>query len=140
MTLHEKHIELIERVNNSTTRDEHKLRESELRAWREGVEDAGRRLDYMAADWFYMDQGIEREMCCGVWFDWKPLDERAVDGPLWLCNSCGHEFAENDSVGVDISPECDERMIACPKCWANDLDVDGSLNPPNETNPAAGSK
>ena len=42
----------------------------------------------------------------------------------WLCNKCGHEFFERDANGVDVDPDSDERSIACPKCWANNLDND----------------
>lgn len=72
MTLHEKHMHRIELVNRSTTEAEHSIRHRELSAWREGIEDAGIRLDLCAADYYYMDRGIDRPMCCGVWLDWEP--------------------------------------------------------------------
>jgi len=70
-TLHEKHILRIELVNRSTTEAEHSTRERDLRNWRAGVEDAGSKLDLCAADWYYLDQGIDRPMCYGVWLDWS---------------------------------------------------------------------
>lgn len=73
MSLHEKHIAMIEAVNNSKTEHEHREADLKLEGWRDGVEAAGKRLDLCAADWHYMEQGIERPMCCGVFLDWKPL-------------------------------------------------------------------
>jgi hypothetical protein len=70
MTLHEKHIIRIDLVNNAPTREVHTVFWRELNAWREGVADAGVRLDYIAADLHYIDQGIDRPMCCGVFNDW----------------------------------------------------------------------
>ena len=32
-----------------------------------------------------------------------------------------------EAESVDVSPDCDERCVACPKCWANILDEWGSL-------------
>jgi hypothetical protein len=42
---------------------------------------------------------------------------------------CGHKFTEMDAESVEVSPECEECVIACPKCWANILDEWGSLTP-----------
>ena len=72
MNIQEKHIHLIELVNKSTTREEHSLRDRDLRYWRIGVEDAGLKLDLIGADMYYINQGIDRPMCCGVWLDWEP--------------------------------------------------------------------
>ena len=72
MTLFEKHIARVEAVNNSTNDGEHFLAEHILRAWRRGVEDAGLTLDLCAVDLHYLDQGIDRPMCCGVFLDWEP--------------------------------------------------------------------
>ena len=72
MTLHEKHILRIELVNESKTQDEHDHALTSLRHWRQGVEDAGLRIDLCAADFHYLNQGIDRPMCCGVWLDWEP--------------------------------------------------------------------
>ena len=49
---------------------------------------------------------------------------------VWCCYQCGHTFAESEAQGVDIAPcdpDCDERVIACPKCYANCLDDDHAL-------------
>jgi hypothetical protein len=85
MTLHEKHMHRIERVNRSTTEQEHLIFERDLRSWRAGVEDAGLKLDLCAADLYYLERGIERLMCCGVWLDWQPTN---VEPPIcrgWNC-------------------------------------------------------
>jgi hypothetical protein len=72
MTLRAKHIELVEKVNNAKSEREHCAYQHRLDAWREGVLDAGVNLSLMAADQHYLDQGIDRPMCCGVFLDWKP--------------------------------------------------------------------
>jgi len=38
------------------------------------VEAAGLRVPLCDADDHYLNQGIARPMCCGVWLDWKPAD------------------------------------------------------------------
>ncbi len=72
MSLREEHIKLIEAVNNATTRAEHDAHQLRLDWWRTGVADAGAVMDYMAGDRHYLDQDIDRPMCCGVWLDWEP--------------------------------------------------------------------
>ena len=61
---------------------------------------------------------------------WMPLPEPPPR--LWLCNKCGHEFAEEDAASEEVSPECEEVVIACPKCHANILDDFDSLTAPDE--------
>ena len=72
MTLHEKHCNILDRVNNSKTEDEHQRNMAYLRAWRDGVKDAGREVVLVDADWYYIEQGYDAPMCCGVWLDWEP--------------------------------------------------------------------
>jgi len=72
MSIHEKHIELIEAVNASTTQVQHDIRYAHLRGFRDGIEAAGLRVPICDADLHYIDQDIDRPMCCGVWLDWKP--------------------------------------------------------------------
>lgn len=71
MNIQTKHRELLDKVNYSKTKQEHRTNELYLRAWRDGVKDAGGKVDLMDGDWYYMEQGIERDMCCGVWLDWE---------------------------------------------------------------------
>lgn len=66
------HLALVKKVNESKTQREHDLAEAMLRGFRDGVEAAGARLDLIAADLLYLDQGIDRPMTCGVWLDWMP--------------------------------------------------------------------
>jgi len=75
MTLHDKHIELVEAVNNSSTNRGHDLANAVLHGWMKGVEDCGFRIDLCAADMHYINQGIDRPMCCGVFLDWRASDE-----------------------------------------------------------------
>jgi len=72
MKLHEKHISRIRAVNESQTESEHLRLKLALESWRLGIEDAGRRVDLIACDNYYLDQGVDRPMCCGVWLDWIP--------------------------------------------------------------------
>jgi hypothetical protein len=40
-----------------------------------------------------------------------------------------------DAAGVDVAQDCEEQVIACPKCYANNLDADGSLTHPDDRLP-----
>jgi hypothetical protein len=71
-TLFEKHIALIEAVNNSKTVEEHASNQLYLTAWRNGVRDAGDHINLTECSFFYYNQGITRPMTAGVWDDWEP--------------------------------------------------------------------
>ena len=77
INLHDKHIQLVEIANDSKTRHEHDKALTFLQGWRTGVGHAAgvRTLSYMACDQHYLDQGINRPMCCGIWLDWKPAED-----------------------------------------------------------------
>lgn len=77
MNIHEKHIELIEAVNNSATERTHWDNYNVLNGWRQAFDDMGRTLDLCACDMHYIDQGIERPMCCGILLDWKPMEDKS---------------------------------------------------------------
>lgn len=66
------HARLLDAVNNANTEYEHTRAEAFLNGWRRGVESCGRAIDYCGADMYYINQGVERPMCCGVFLDWKP--------------------------------------------------------------------
>lgn len=70
-TIHEKHIEMIDAVNNSTTQEEHKKNIYILDGWRKGVNDCGKSLSLISCDHHYIDLDINRPMCGGVWIDWE---------------------------------------------------------------------
>lgn len=71
-TMHEKHMEFVDLVNEAKTEDEHYGREMALRGWRLGVEDAGFHLDLCEADLEQFARGFgHRPMCCGVFLDWQ---------------------------------------------------------------------
>lgn len=75
MTLHEKHMKLIDAVNNSDTIDENWTNQCILWGWQKGIEDAGLRLDLIAADLEQFERGNEhRPMCCGIFLDWEPKE------------------------------------------------------------------
>lgn len=70
----QKHIELVEAVNNAKTEREHENAENVLRGFRIAIgytdQSPGRQL--IDCDLHYINQGIDRPMCCGVWLDWTP--------------------------------------------------------------------
>lgn len=74
--LHKKHIELVEAVNNAATESEHQLNYARLCGFRDALQEIAGTVSYgqmlMNCDMHYMEQGIDRDMCCGVWSDWKP--------------------------------------------------------------------
>lgn len=69
-----KHIELLEAVNNAKTEHEHWSASKRLEGFRMGLEDCRRKPDLMGCDLHYLDQGIDRPMCCGVFLDWEPSE------------------------------------------------------------------
>ena len=72
-TIHEKHMARIDAVNNATTHEHHQLERIALEAWRNGITDAGGFVDLIAADLEQINaRGSDRDMCCGVFLDWKP--------------------------------------------------------------------
>ena len=72
MNMHEKHMELIDAVNNATTLHQHWTNYCKLEGWREGLRDCGREPDLIGADLEQFGRGHEsRPMCCGVFSDWR---------------------------------------------------------------------
>jgi hypothetical protein len=70
-----RHRELVEAVNAATTEDARSSAKAHLSGFREAVSDLtgvhpGHLI--MEADWFYIEAGVDRPMCGGVWLDWKP--------------------------------------------------------------------
>ena len=68
MQLHDKHMTLIDAVNNASTPDEKRIAETLLRGWRDGLSDAGINIGRMLceADMAQMARGHDVPMCCGV--------------------------------------------------------------------------
>lgn len=69
--LFRKHIELIESVNNSKTEQEHWSARQRLNGFRDALDIIGVN-QLCGCDNFYLDKGIDRPMCCGVFLDWEP--------------------------------------------------------------------
>jgi len=69
--LFEKHIELVVKVNSADSELQHTMAERELYGFRMALE-ALNINQLMECDWHYIDQGIDRPMCCGVFLDWQP--------------------------------------------------------------------
>ena len=74
MTLFERHIELIERINNARTVEEHGFAELYLAGFRNALR-IMRVNQLIDCDMYYISRGIDRPMCCGVFLDWKPEGE-----------------------------------------------------------------
>ncbi len=73
MTIHERHLELVRAVNDSRTERQHERAGSYLDGFCEALRRIGVETGemIMAADLYYIDQGIDRPMCGGVFLDWK---------------------------------------------------------------------
>lgn len=80
MGLHPTHARLLDAVNHAKTEREHREAEATLDGWRMGFRDAGRNVDLCGADLYYLDQDIDRPMCCGVWLDWTPAPVTDTEG------------------------------------------------------------
>jgi hypothetical protein len=66
----QKHIKLVQMVNSADSKSQHDLALSKLRGFREGLEVLG--VNQLAdCDNFYINQGVERDMCAGVFLDWR---------------------------------------------------------------------
>ena len=73
MTLLEKHIELVEAVNRAVTEDEHRMAQAQLDGFRSALDVLGHTgQQYVSCDMHYINKGIDRPMCCGVFLDWEP--------------------------------------------------------------------
>lgn len=75
--LQEAHIACVEAVNNAKTQSEHDAASLFLRGFRAGLQAAeqdgiAHGYHLIACDQHYLDQGIDRPMCCGVFLDWSP--------------------------------------------------------------------
>lgn len=76
MTIHEKHMEYVDKVNNSKTQAEYWHASGELHGFREGLRAAGVEPDLIACDLTQFERGHEnRPMCCGVFNDWSPNEK-----------------------------------------------------------------
>lgn len=81
MNFHFKHMNLLNAANYASDERSHYAALQKLYGWREGIKDAGVRLDLCAADLDYMSSGVEREMCAGVWLDWTPTSPASSSVP-----------------------------------------------------------
>ena len=73
------HISLVESVNNARTLAEHMIADDRLTGFCQCCEIMMSRYMYgkmlMRADMHYMNLGIDRPMCCGVFLDWEAEHE-----------------------------------------------------------------
>lgn len=76
MSLHEKHMKLLDQANYAETEMERRDGVQFLHGWRQGIEDAGIKLDLCAADLEYDSRGVDRPMCAGLFLDWEPAKRR----------------------------------------------------------------
>ena len=75
MKIYDRFIELLIEANDeSVTHYEHIRRVDFLYGWKHGVEEARKSAGlievYLNGDHYYMDLGIDRPMCCGLFLDW----------------------------------------------------------------------
>jgi len=63
-----RHIELVERVNNAKTEKDRNYACNVLYGFREALEVIGIN-QLIACDLYYLNQGIDRPMCAGVFLD-----------------------------------------------------------------------
>ncbi len=68
-----KHIELVEAVNNSKRELEHNAARQRLDGFRDALDICGIK-QLIDCDNYYLEQGIDRPMCCGIFLDWQPYD------------------------------------------------------------------
>jgi hypothetical protein len=68
--LYDEFIKLLIEVNDeSVSKENHDRLLIELHAWKRGVEDAtGHTFN---GDYYYIELGVDRPMCCGVFLDWE---------------------------------------------------------------------
>ena len=74
-------MELVDKVNNSKTRQEYWNWRERLFEFLEGVELCGGNVGQllMHADSVQQSRGVDRDMCGGVWLDWEPQAD--IDKP-----------------------------------------------------------
>lgn len=70
-------IRLVEAVNSAKTQREHELAEAKRQGFFAALEaggwsEAGIGRLVMDGDTHYINRGVDRPMCGGVWLDWKP--------------------------------------------------------------------
>ncbi len=70
-----KHIQIVEALNSAPTEAAHEHWKAVLQGFREALKiiapSFGAML--MECDNHYLEQGIDRDMCCGEFLDWKPM-------------------------------------------------------------------
>lgn len=72
MNIHDEHMKRIDAVNDATTQRQHDEARIELNGFRDGLEVAGVKVDYMACDRTQIARGLGyHAMCCGVFLGWK---------------------------------------------------------------------
>jgi hypothetical protein len=70
LTTHDRHMQLIDAVNDATTPVAKREARARLEGWRDGVRYGGGFVDLIAADLEQFDRGHkDRPMCCGVFLD-----------------------------------------------------------------------
>lgn len=73
--LFDKHISLVEAVNNARTHAEHRDAEQRLSGFRDAIDCMKPPPEHLIkCDLHYLARGIDRPMCCGVWLDWEPSE------------------------------------------------------------------
>ncbi|TXH15832.1 MAG: hypothetical protein E6R03_06480 [Hyphomicrobiaceae bacterium] len=71
--------------------------------------------------------GIERDIIPSIKL--LCMSAEHVGDDIWTCEHCGIYFAESDSPGVDVAPDCEERIVCCPCCYRNAVDEFDTIHP-----------
>ena len=76
MKIQDRFHELLIAANDETVDErEHNRRVDFLYAWKQGVHDARKSAGlleiYLNGDYHYIDLGVDRPMCVGLFLDWK---------------------------------------------------------------------
>lgn len=68
------HIRMVERLNKSRTLREYELNGSQLAGFRAALETIGV-SQLLLCDAYYLERGVTRLMCAGVFLNWEPTTE-----------------------------------------------------------------
>ena len=72
---HDRHLELLDAVNDARTHADHRSAELVLQGFRDALEHFGHTGFLINSDLHSMERfGEDRPMCCGVLLDWEPAE------------------------------------------------------------------
>lgn len=107
MRLYDEYIKRLIAVNDEDkTELEHRILKTNFDGWKRGVKDATG--FHFNGDYYYIEQGIDRPMCCGEFLDWKSRQDATMK--IKVCTNCGTlyhvEWARIDKDENECCPTC----------------------------------